>query len=366
MTIFLQGCSSYDLPPSSYLGEWRTAGGNFERSGVVNARLSPPLEEVWRVRAGKGIRGSPVPVGPLVIIPTTDGKVKVYLIEDGEKIWETKIKGGFFVTPVVSNKRIFISSEYPDGTLYCFDIQSGDILWNQAIGPSHSTSTIDGGVIYTVTNAGEIYAHNTQRGGLLWKIENRPIIPQSPIVSGDSLFVMSGGDTLKVLSTVDGDVLASVSLPRHSYPAVAMAGHRIFYGSNAGISVISASLKGDVSLFSAPKTYRLAISGDTILGTDGVRTAFALDTRSGLIRWTRMTSGLLEASPIIIDTMSLFVSIAGEVRLFDIASGELLWEKNLDTPLSSSPTASGEMLIIATEKGELIAYSSKGIDRLPK
>jgi len=366
ISIFLQGCSSHNLPSSSYLGEWRTGGGNFQRTGAINARLFPPLQEVWRVKAGKGITGSPVPAGPLLVVPTTDGKVKAFLIEDGDKLWETKIKGGFFAAPVVSNKRIFISSEYPDGTLYCLDIRDGDIIWRKTIGPSRSTSTIDGGVIYTLTNSGEVYAHNTIGGNLIWKKDIGPLIPQSPVASGDSLYVLSGGDTLKVLSTFDGDVLANVALPRHTYPTMAMEDHRIIYGSRAGVGLISASLTDEMKLLSAPETYRLAVSGDIVIGIDGVRRLFALDTRSGIIRWSHSTSGLLEAAPVIIDTMSLIVTIAGEVWLFDIASGKIIWEMNLDTPVSSAPTASGDILIIATEKGELMAYSTKSDDTDPE
>jgi outer membrane protein assembly factor BamB len=366
ISIFLTGCSPHNLPPSSYLGEWRTGGGTFQRMGAINARLIPPLEEVWRVKAGKGIIGSPVPAGPLLVVPTTDGKVKAFLIEDGDKIWETKIKGGFFAAPVVSNTRIFISSEYPDGTLYCLDIRDGDIIWRKTIGASRSTSTIDGGIIYTLTNSGEVYAHNTIGGNLIWKKDVGSLIPQSPIASGDSLYVMSGGDTLKVLSTFDGDVLANVALPRHTYPTVAMEDHRLIFGSRTGVGSISAALVGEMEFFSAPKTYRLAVSDDIVIGIDGVRGLFALDTRSGIIRWSHSTSGLLESAPVIIDTMSLIVTIAGEVWLFDTASGKILWETNLDTPVSSTPTASGDILIIATEKGELIAYATKRSDAVPE
>ncbi len=364
VAILIQSCGPRILPESSYIGEWRTEGGGFERKGAVCARLAPPLEEVWRVRAGKGIEGSPVPVGEIVIVATTDGNVKAYRLEDGESLWEKRIKAGFFAAPVVAGGRVFISSEYPDGRLYCLDLERGDTIWQATVGPCRSGSTVEAGVVYTINNAGEIFSHAAGDGHLLWKRAIPSLQTQSPIVSGNSLFVICDRNTLRLASTVDGDSLDVIAFDYDLSGSAAMLKDRIMLGSKAGIGMVAVSEEEkEIDLLEAADTYRLAASEDIILGTDGRRKAFAIDSRSGEELWTRSTDGLLEASPAIAGDTGVIVSLSGEIELLDLLTGELRWADTPDVPLSSAPVVSGDLLLLATERGELIAYSSR--DGLP-
>ncbi|OGF97790.1 MAG: hypothetical protein A2Z06_00555 [Candidatus Glassbacteria bacterium RBG_16_58_8] len=353
------GCRSIVLPPSSLLGEWRTEGGGFHRTGSVHPGLSPPLEEVWRARAGRGIRGSPVPVGSAVIIATTDGKVKAFRIPDGKRIWETKIRGGCFSSPIVSEGRLYLATEYPDGTLYCLELDTGDILWERPIGPSRSTPSIEGGIIFSVTNVGEVFAHSTESGELRWKSAIRSLVPQSPVAAGDSVYILCPGDTLKTLSTSDGTVLERIPLPLLWQNRMVKGNSHLAFSSRLGIGFIASSSSGKIGLTSGSMAiYRFALSGGTILATNGVRTAFAADASTGETLWTHDTSGLLEASPCIAGEIGVIVSLAGEIRLLDMATGLPLWSTQIDAPLSPSPAISGEWLFITTDRGELIAFSS--------
>lgn len=355
----VEGCGPPMLPPSSYFGEWRTLGGDFERSGAINANLILPLEEAWRSRAGKGILSSPVPVGSLVVVTTTDGKIRALSVEDGKKIWQTKIKGSFLASPVTSGGKIYISSEYPDGTIYCLDIKRGNVLWKYGIGASRSTSTIEGGVVYTVNNKGELYAHNGATGDLLWKNDSGSIRPQSPIVRGDSLFVSSDGERLTVLSSVDGTLLAEIALPSSPYPALTMVDNHLYYGSDSGVGVIGTVGSHESSeWFELSRAYRLAVSEEVILVSDGARNITALEIESRKVRWSRTTAGLIEAAPIILDDMAIIVTLAGEIQIFDIENGQPLWDARLEVSLPSSPVIARNYLLVTTERGELIAFAS--------
>ncbi len=352
-------CGPTVLPPSSYFGEWPTRGGNFERSGAINPNLTLPLEEAWRSRAGKGIQSSAVPIGSLVIVSTTDGKIRALSSEDGKKIWETKIKGSFLASPVVSGGKMYISSEYPDGTLYCLDVKHGKILWKYEIGASRSTSTIEGGVVYTVNNEGELFAHNGATGDLLWKNNTDSFPSQSPVVRGDSLFVSSGLERLIVLSTVDGTVLTEITLPASPYPSLTMIDNRLYYGSDSGVGVISPSRSHESSWwFEVSRAYKLAVSEEVILVSDGVRKITALEIESGEVRWSRTTAGLIEAAPLILDNMGIIVTLSGEIKIFEIDDGKLMWDTRIEVSLPSPPIVTGNYLLVTTERGELIAFSS--------
>ncbi len=358
LAILAQGCGARSLPPRDTLGEWRSAGGNPERTGSLDPDLSFPLEEAWRVNAGRGMHGSPVPAGALVIVATTDGRIRAYLAEDGEKLWEKKIKGGFFSSPVVSDRKLFIASEFPDGSLYCLEIRKGETVWKRATGPCRSTCTIDGGVIYTINNAGEVLAHMTTSGDLLWKSAVRSLRPQSPAVVRDSLYVLSEGDSIKIVSSADGSLLESRFLPLPPYANSAFLKDHFLYGSGKGLGAVPTSVPAtELDLSGVPETYRVAVAGDVILGIDGRRRAFAYDTSEGEIKWTVSTSGLLEARPTVAGDRVIVVSLSGEIKVIDIDSGTVVWEDNIGASIPSPPLVSGNRLFLATERGDLIAYA---------
>jgi len=360
LLIVFTGCGARLIDETGYIGEWRTAGGDFERSGSIHAELSPPLIEAWRTKAGRGFKGSPVPVGAIVIAATTDGMVKAYLARDGKKLWQTKIGGGCYGDPVVSSGRIFVTTEYPDGSLYAIDIRRGEEIWNRKIGPSRSTPTIDAGIIYTLSDEGTLFAHTITRGELLWKRQLRAMVPQSPIIIGDSLFIVASKDTMDVLSTIDGKIINHRAISPNSFPSTAAMDGCLFYGWAGGIGLITLRHpEGRMEVSNAPRTYKLSISGDTILGTDGIRAAFAWGPHSGKLLWRRTTSGLLEAAPVTSGKAVIILSLAGEIVMVDVGSGELLWKETVAAPLYAAPAISGRRLFITTGRGELIAFAAE-------
>jgi len=137
--------------------------------------------------------------------------------------WRAPVRAGF-AGPAVAGGRVFVldyqetpGSRTLDGheRLVVFDEETGAHLWEQewpstyrnlqvkyAIGP-RAVPTVDGDRVYVLGAAGLLSAFNTQTGSLLWRVdtvaEYGATVPvqgtsQAPLVEGDLLIAMVGGD----------------------------------------------------------------------------------------------------------------------------------------------------------------------------
>ena len=137
--------------------------------------------------------------------------------------WRVPINGGFS-GPAVADGRVFITdwaedagSRTMDGRerAIALDEETGEILWTRewptsyrmlmisyAIGP-RATPTVDGDRVYVVGAAGDLFCLSVETGEVLWEkhyiADYESFIPtwgvaSSPIVDGDRLITVVGGD----------------------------------------------------------------------------------------------------------------------------------------------------------------------------
>ena len=137
--------------------------------------------------------------------------------------WRAPVGGGF-AGPAVAGGRVFVldyeetpGSRTMDGheRLAAFDEETGERLWAQtwpatyrnihfkfATGP-RATPTVDGDRVYVLGAAGMLSCFDTATGDLVWRIDapaeygvTVPVygVSQSPLVEGDLLIVVLGGE----------------------------------------------------------------------------------------------------------------------------------------------------------------------------
>ena len=78
--------------------------------------------------------------------------------------------------------------------------------------------------------------------------------------------------------------------------------------------------------------------------------------------WTRELDqgaqyGYLKLKPVIEDGKLYSIDHTGHLQLTDLATGDLLWEKNLNTNTSTGPSLEDGQLYVGTSQGEIIALS---------
>ena len=148
--------------------------------------------------------------------------------EGPKKLWTIKIGQGYS-SPVVVGGKVFIGGfgvaklggKKDWDTLYCLNAETGEIVWQQPLpntGVNTGTATtpsVDGNVVYMVSNACGVGAYDVQTGKEIWthdlgedgvKAIERRCWSGAPIVEGN-LVILNGGTSGIALDKATGKVV---------------------------------------------------------------------------------------------------------------------------------------------------------------
>lgn len=126
---------------------------------------------LWKYTYPKGIPWEPgysmsssMSEGTL-FISREGGIIEAFNAEDGEKLWETEVRGTTITSFEVYNEKIYVSAN--DGRLYCLEVETGEISW--VFAAEHAlvafpedalvyVSLIEDGFLFVATIDGNLYA----------------------------------------------------------------------------------------------------------------------------------------------------------------------------------------------------------------
>jgi len=174
--------------PTPSLGlDWPGFFGPDNQNRYTTDNPSGRLRLLWAAGVGSSERGgvlysSPVVVDGKVFIGVWDpdiewpeGGVAAFDAITGQRLWKLNI-GAVYHTPVVLDGRLYALAS--EGTVYCIEISSQNILWTFDIYASsgfnydhqHAISpvTVSDGKVYVVGNLSRAYCLNAESGTMLW------------------------------------------------------------------------------------------------------------------------------------------------------------------------------------------------------
>jgi outer membrane protein assembly factor BamB len=137
------------------------------------------------------------------------------------RVWSTPLAEGYS-GPAVANGRVYITDrqkEKQNERVLCLDAETGKIIWVHEYRPPHysisypagprSTPEIHDGRVYTIGAMGQMFCFDEKTGDILWSKDfvkdfntKLPIwgMVASPLVDGDQLITMVGGENALVVS----------------------------------------------------------------------------------------------------------------------------------------------------------------------
>jgi polyvinyl alcohol dehydrogenase (cytochrome) len=108
---------------------------------------------------------------------------------------------------------------------------------------------------------------------------------------------------------------------------------------------------GSINAFSAP-----TIIGGTLFTGSPSGTIYALDARSGCIRWSYEAGGAVRSAIVVVQTSLYFGDLSGNFYSLDATTGRLRWKRRVYdhelTRLTGSPVAYNGMIIVPVTSGE--------------
>jgi outer membrane protein assembly factor BamB len=330
-------------------------------------------------------------------------------IESGKQVvWSVEVPLPGNNSPVVWGDRIFLTgADKTNRVVYCFSTVDGQMLWNAQMpstpgsrakvpntikdtGYAAPTVATDGRAVYAIFGNGDVGAFDFD-GKSLWA---RSLgVPEN--MYGHSISLLTDGLRLLVqfdqgeakqrkskviaLSIVDGKTIWE---KRREVPnswatgiLVDFDGQRqwittadpfaIAYDPVDGREIWRADcISGDHGI-SPVVVDNMVFVGNEYCDFQAIRLDGKGDVTDTHIEWVADT-GLPEmvASPVVVDDMMFFVSTYGVLMAFDIKTGELLWEDELDGEFSSSPTLAGDLVYLFSKEdghGWVVRFNRKGM-----
>ena len=236
---------------------WHVFRGNSRSSGVANSQLPEDLEVLWEYKVpgsngafeGTAVIAKHSKTGePIAYIGDLDGTLYAFDLESGDLKWKTQPEVmldppedqpdkkprdhkafSFTASPAYHEGRIFIGDI--DGVFYCFD-ESGELQWffEAQSEISSSANFYDGDVLFGSQDA-NLYLLDTQTGEKKWALETPDQIRCSVTVAQDRAFVAGCDGFFHIVDLETGTEAGKVDIksPTQSTPAVMK--ELVFFGT---------------------------------------------------------------------------------------------------------------------------------------
>ncbi|MCB9233989.1 MAG: PQQ-binding-like beta-propeller repeat protein [Bacteroidia bacterium] len=306
-------------------------------------------------------------------------------------------------SPVVKDGRVYVVYEdrygapqgsptnMPTHSIACFDLENGDICWQQWLHEDAITApVVANGKVYLTTFDGNLYALNSQNGEIVKQV---PVYATScPTVVGQQLFLSfkenAGGkpgnlekigrfdaSNLELISAFqekNADYLAS-GVQEKSILARAARQNDIGNGilESTGEKMGRTNAK---ELIGINGSYaRLSWQGSKVVaGEDGLYSVrgdelVALDQQTGARRWAvtlpgdlKGEGGFLAGPPAVADHYVISANLDGSIWVLDGTNGQIVWKHKTDESFRCQPVVMKEKVFAASTNGKLVAVQIGG------
>ena len=382
---------------------WAMYGAGAEGTNYIPGAAAPEGVVTHTIDLDGGVRSAPAVADGTVYVGG-QSRIAAYSADTGEMVWEVPVNGPAHGTPAVADGMLYLGmlgkqvlaidtasgrivweykgdSPFPgsmgvrDGVVYAasrgsdvhaLDAESGDLLWRVDTGsPVVSPVAASDGKLFAASTEGVLFIRSSNTGDKRARIRTGGALVAPPVVDGDQVYLLSGGDLLAFDATIR-------ELPGR-YPAELIWAQLWIWhfplpapSEHAGLHW-RVSPGGDAGDFTHPP----AVAPEALyLGTDE-GFVIGLDRKDGseLLRfppaselrrvdgnlWWRMSVLSPIAAPILVAGDLLLVAHEdATVRAIDRFSGQEVWAVSLQSPLVAPLSYADGAVYAHTRDGRLV------------
>lgn len=217
-----------------------------------------------------------------------------------------------------------------------------------------SSPAVAGGLIVVGSADGSLYGINRSDGTQRWKFDTKGPVMSSPAIA----------DGLVYVSSVDGNIYAVDSATGAQRWAFATKGERRFTAPGIHGAIPSTERMPDPFdvFLSSPN-----VSGGTVYIGSGDQHVYALDARTGTLKWAFATGDVVHAAPALANNTVYIGSWDRNLYALDAATGKEKWRYTTgnDTTiynqigLASSPAVANGMVFVGGRDGKFHALHER-------
>ena len=371
LVLITVSCNQSDRKSTTGVGDnWPVFRGDAGLSGYANMKLPDKLQLLWTYKSDSRTSSSPVISNHTVYWSDKRGKIRGIDFQ-GAKVFEYDFATAVEASPMLSDSMLYIGRI--DGFMSALSLSQKDTVWNYEtmgqISASPNSGVFSGkeAVVFGSYD-NYLYCLDKTSGKLIDCFESGYYINGAVAVTG-KYFVSGGCDAwLKVIDGENGVVTDSLLLDAYIPASAAIEGKECYIADYSGNVYVFDIEKGKIvnqrkivtvtdsesSFISVP-----ALSKSTVYILSDDRNLYAIDRKTGSIRWKYLQKGVSgESSPLVCRDKVISCSRTGIVSVLNAETGDLLFEFDTGEQITASPAASGNRFYILTVKGTLLCFGN--------
>ncbi len=341
---------------------WPLFRGNPQGTGVSDAKLPDDPQVIWkRTFENGGFESTPIIVDGVVYVGCYDGNFYALRLDTGETIWHFPTELGFNAPAAYRDGRIYVGDT--EGRFFCLDAATGEPLkaypTNAEI--NAAANFYEDSVIFGSQDA-SLYRLRLESLELVWKFTIDDMIQCAPTIVENLGFIAGCDGRLHIVNLDTGMGENAVDIYGQSNATPSVMGDLAYGGTHAETFLAVDWRRAQIvweyrhAVRSFPYQSSAAVLPEIVVVGGRDKMLHGLDPYTGQERWTFMTKGRIDGSPVIVDDRAFVGSGDGRMYAVDVHTGERLWEYEAGGDFIGSAAVVDGHLVIGTAYGDLYCF----------
>ena len=346
--------------------DWPMFRGSAGLIGAIEGDFSRRPMPAWTAHFKDAISSQPVIADGTVYVTSERGVVGAFDLETGEEKWRFGGSFGFTATPLVHRDRLYLGDI--DGIFYALDTATGEPVWtfqvDDKIEGAANLARVDAGttdereLVVFGSYDSHLYALDAMTGEEVWRYQTENYINGSPALSDEGQIAFGGCDSfVHVVEARSGQSIHRLEGLTYIPGSVPVDQGMAYPGNHEG-QLLALPLDGapphwTFSKPNKPFTAASAITEHTVYAANQNGRIYALDRKTGELRWQYTGESSFDASPVVVGDTVIAISYGGMVYALRAETGEPQWQYDLGGRVSGSPAIAGQHLLVGDDSGLL-------------
>ncbi len=359
---------------NNYLTDWVCFQRDEYRRGQTDNRqyITAAQEVQWTADIG-GTPARTIIVGKnIAVVGTTDGKVSGFNLSSGERLWTNDLKINIASDLALSNEFVCVPLE--GGKVVGLDLYTGGVFWEMNDDDSSVISPLPTySQFFTVTEDGTVRSLQSADGKSYWKhnLETKVVAPPSMLTSGitnvSQMVIPVEGNKILIFNYQEQTIDWEYSLDGPSSHPVIPTGESLIVTEDSGrVFCLDSRSKQlywnhqideNITIESTPTIFN-SYGFYACASTDGKVYAYRIG--DGYKLWFTDTKSSITQPLIGVGQSVIVCTDDGHIKGFHAQDGSLVFDVSLEEKISSAPSFSSGVIVVATESGKLYGISAVG------